>query len=140
MRSVKRFGIIASIIFVFLSGLAITQADAQTRRGRVVRPVIVRPIIYRDPFWFYRYDPFYSDFYYRARYETPREKYEREKFKRESKVDKELREYNKEKEKAMRDGVVTAKENEKVIKKRRDYEKAVSELESFRRSFSDYRS
>ncbi len=138
MRSVKRFGIIASIIFVFLTGLAVTSAEAQTRRGR--RVVIVRPIIYRDPFWFNRYDPFYNDFYYRARYESPREKYEREKYKRESKVDEELRELNKEKEKAMRDGVITAKENEEIMEERREYEKAVADLESFRRSYSDYRS
>ena len=138
MRSVKRFGIIASIIFVFLTGLAVTSADAQTRR--VYRRVIVRPIIYRDPFWFDRYDPFYSDFYYRARYESPREKYEREKYRRESKVDEELRELNKEREKAMRDGVITAKESEKIIEERREYEKARADLQSFRSSFTPYRS
>ncbi len=138
MRSVKRLGIIASIIFVFFTGLAIVPADAQTRR-RVVRPIIVRTLGYRDPFWFSRYDPWYDPFY-RARYESPRQRYEREKYKRESKVDEELRELNKEKQKAMRDGVVTAKESEKIMKERRDYEKALADLESFRRSFSDYRS
>jgi hypothetical protein len=95
MRNVKRFGIIASIIFVFLSGLAVMPAEAQNRK-RVVRPIIVRPIIYRDPFWFNRwYDPWYDPLY-RAWYETPRQKYEREKYRRESKVDKKLRELNKE--------------------------------------------
>jgi hypothetical protein len=138
MRNVKRFGIIASIIFVFLSGLAVMPAEAQNRK-RVVRPIIVRPIIYRDPFWFNRwYDPWYDPLY-RAWYETPRQKYEREKYRRESKVDKKLRELNKEQENAMRDGVITAKESEKIMKKRRDYEKALADLDSFRRSFSEYR-
>jgi hypothetical protein len=137
MRFIKRSAIIASIIFVFASGLAVTSAEAQTRT-RIVRPIIVRPIIYRDPFWFNRYDPWYDPFY-RARYESPRQRYEREKYKRESKVDKELRELNKEQEKAMRDGVITAKESEKIMKKRRDYHKALADLNSFRRSFSGYR-
>lgn len=136
MSSVKRLGIIASIIFVFLSGLAIVPAEAQNRK-RVVRPIIVRQIVYRDPFWFNRYDPWYA--MPRIQYRSARQKYEDEKYKRESKVDKKLRELNKEREKAMRDGVITSKENEKIIKKTRDYEKALSELESFRRSFSDYR-
>ena len=56
------------------------------------------------------------------------------------KVDEELRELNKEQEKAMRDGVITAKESEKIMEERREYEKARADLESFRRSFSDYRS
>ena len=135
MSRVKRFGIIVSIIFVFLSGLAIVPVEAQTRR----RVIVVRPIVYRHPFWFHRYDPWYDPFY-RTRYESPREKYEREKYRRESKVDEELRELNKEQEKAMRDGVITAKESEKIMEERREYEKARADLESFRRSFSDYRS
>ena len=139
MRSVKRLGIISSIIFVFLSGLAVTSAEAQYRR-RVIRPVIVRPLVYRDPFWFNGwYDPFYDPFY-GVRYESPREKYEREKYRRESKVDEELRELNKEREKAMRDGVITAKESEKIMEERREYEKARADLQSFRSSFTPYRS
>lgn len=135
MNRVKHFGIIASIILVFLSGLAVMPAEAQRRQ----RVVIVRPVVYRDPFWFNRYDPWYDPFY-RVRYESPRERYEREKYRRESKVDEELRELNKEQEKAMRDRVITAKESEKIMEERREYEKAVADLESFRRSFSEYRS
>ncbi len=138
MINVKRFGIIASILFLFISGLAVMPAEAQNRK-RVVRPIIVRPIIYRDPFWFNRYDPWHSPFY-RVRSASPREKYEREKYKRESKVDKKLRELKNERAKAMRDGVITAKEHEKILKKQRDYDKALADLDSFRRSFSDYRS
>ena len=139
MRSIKRLGIIVSVIFVFLAGMAVTPSEAQYRR-RIVRPIIVRPMIYRDPFWHSRwYDPWYDTFF-RARYESPREMFEREKYRRESKVDEELRELNKAKEKAMRDGVITAKESEKIIEERREYQKALADLESFRRSFTGYRS
>jgi hypothetical protein len=139
MRYVKHLGIIASVIFVFLSGFATMPAEAQYR-GRVIRRVVVRPLVYRDPFWYNSwYGPYYDPFYM-TRYESPREMYEREKYKRESKVDEELRELNKAKEKAMRDGVVTAKESEKIMEERREYEKARADLESFRRSYSEYRS
>jgi hypothetical protein len=134
MKSVKRFGIIASIIFLFLTGLAVMPAEAQDRK----RVIIVRPIVYRDPFWFHRYDPWYDPFYRARRYESPRQMYEREKYKRESKVDEELRELNKEREKAMRDRVITAKEQKNIDEEMREYRKAVADLESFNRSFSNY--
>ena len=124
MSYIKRLGII-SAVFIFLFGIAAMNAAAQTRRVvRVYRPVYVHRHWGYDPFWNWNYDPYMYDPYLSMQ----REKYYKEKAVRDA-----GRKLEKDRAKYQSDGVLTAKEQEKLMKKRRDYEKAVAKLNKFNR-------
>ena len=125
MKYSKRLGIITAV-FVFILGIMAMNASAQTRRViRVYRPIHVHHYWGYDPFWRsswydpYMYDPYLS---------VQREKYYKEKAVRDA-----SRKLAKDTAKYQADGVLTAKEQEKLMKKRRDYEKAVAKLNKFNR-------
>jgi len=125
MRYTKRFGILTAI-FIFILGIMAMNASAQTRRVvRVYRPAYVHHYWGYDPFWGSGwYDPYMYDPYLRAQ----RDKYYKEKAVRDA-----SRKLAKDSAKYRADGVLTAKEQEKLMKKHRDYEKAVANLNKFNR-------
>lgn len=132
MRSTKKLAIVFSVIFLFLTGLVVT-SEAQTRGGRVIyrRPVIVRS--YYNPWysgWYGGgfYDPWYDPYLYDPYLRTQRERWYKEKDVKDAA--KKLREDN---EKYRKDGVLTAKEQEKLQKRRLDYAKKVEKLNKFNR-------
>ena len=125
MRYIKRLGLISFALFLLLSGMVVS-AEAQNR-GRVVRrPIIVRHYGWRNPFWYSRgwmwNDPYYYDPYLREQ----RDRYYKEKAVKDAskKLDKDQAKY-------ASDGVVTAKEREKLDKRQRDYSKAMDKLNKF---------
>ena len=125
MRYSKRLGIITAV-FVFIFGIMAMNASAQTRRVvRVYRPIHVHHYWGYDPFWGSSWnDPYMYDPYLRIQ----REKYYKEKAVRDA-----SRKLAKDSAKYQADGVLTAKEQEKLMKKRRDYQKAVAKLNEFNR-------
>jgi hypothetical protein len=128
MRSTtKLFGFIFSLFLIV--GAFVIHGSAQTRGFRVVRrPVIVRNYWGRDPFWHTRgwydpwYDPYFNDPYLYER---------RERYYKEKSVKDASRKLKEDREKYGADGVITAKEQEKLAKRERDYTKAVENLRKF---------
>lgn len=122
MKYRKRFGLLISTI-ILSTGFMVLTASAQTRTVRRVyyRPYVVRHFWGYDPFW---HDPYLYDPYLRAQ----RDKYYKEKAVRDA-----SRKLAKDRAKYQADGVLTAKEQEKLIKRRQDYEKAVAKREKFYR-------
>lgn len=101
----------------------VVSTSAQTRK-RIHRPIIIRQYVY-DPFWYSRYwgyDPYFADPYLRER----REKYYKEKAVRDAN-----RKLRRDREKYAADGVLTAKEQKKLIERRKKYNKAVRKLAEF---------
>jgi hypothetical protein len=125
MRFRRQIGIFISVI-VFLVGIMAINTSAQTRRVvRVYRPVYVHHYWGYDPFWGSGwYDPYFYDPYLRAQ----RDKYYKEKAVRDA-----SRKLAKDSAKYRSDGVITAKEQEELMKRRHDYEKAVASLNKFNR-------
>jgi hypothetical protein len=135
MRSTKKLAIVFSVIFLFLGGLVVT-SEAQTRGGRRViyrRPVVVGS--YWGSPWYGRswygggfYDPFYdpylNDPYLRA---------QRDRWYKEKDVKDAAKKLREDSEKYRKDGVLTAKEQEKLMKRRQDYAKKVEKLNKFNR-------
>ena len=128
MKYTKRFGIIS--VLVFLLGIMAVDAPAQNRRViRVYRPAYERPYWGYDPFWHSGwYDPYLYDPYLREQ----RDKYYKEKTVRDA-----SKKLAKDQAKYRADGVITAKEQEKLMKKRQDYDKAVAKLNKFNRERYD---
>ena len=126
----QEFRMIRTFKAVFLFGIMAVDASAQNRRViRVYRPVFVHHHWGYDPFWNAGfYDPYLYDPYLREQ----RDKYYKEKAVRDA--NKKLA---KDQAKYRADGVITAKEQEKLMKQRHDYEKAVAKLNKFNRERSD---
>ena len=124
MRYIKKLGLIAFSLFLLLGGLVIS-GDAQNRRV-VRRPVFIRHYHYRDPFWASRNwwytDPYWSDPYLRE---------QRERYYKEKAVKDANKKLSKDKAKYAEDGVLTAKEREKLEKRNRDYNKAIRKLNEY---------
>lgn len=134
MRYTKRFAIILSTVFIFLSGLAIS-AEAQSNSSmKVRRPIIIRNYWVHNPWysrwgWYDRWnDPYFYDPYLRVQ----RERYYKEKDVREARKD--LRE---DQEKYAKDGVITAKEREKLMKRERKLSERIAKLNEFRSEHGD---
>ena len=131
MRYIKRFSVLISTLVLMLSAMVV-DTTAQ-RRGRVVirRPVIVRSHLWRDPFWSSRslwYDPFYDPYSYDPYLREQRDRYYKEKAVKDA-----SKKLTKDKAKYASDGVLTDKEREKLVKRNRDYNKAIQKLDDFNR-------
>ena len=136
MRSTKKLAIVFSVILLFLTGLALT-SEAQTKRGGR-RVVYVRPVVvgsYWNNPWYDRgwygggfYDPFYDPYCY-----DPYLRAQRERWYKEKDVKDAANRLRKDAEKYRKDGVITAKEQEKLQKRRLDYAKKVEKLNKFNR-------
>ena len=102
---------------MLLFGATVTNVSAQSRRV-VIRPVIVRPY---NPFWGFGYwhNSYWNDPYY---WERRQRYYDRKSV---SDAEKKLR---KDREKYNADGYLTPKEQEKLAKDQRNYEKALERL------------
>lgn len=136
MKYLERIGIILTVIAVLIAATA-TAAFAQRRGGRVIsyRTVVYRPVVvspYRHYYYSsgffghpYYYDPYYYDPYVRER---------RERYNRENAVRKARRKIAKDRERFLADGILTAKEREKMEKNQRKYAKAVTKLNRFNRN------
>ena len=125
----RRLGAFLSVL-IFILGVMAVSASAQSRTRRIHhRPVIIRHYWGFDPFWrsSWYYDPYMYDPFLREQ----RDRYYKEKAVRDArkKLDKDRAKYES-------DGVLTAKEAEKLMKRRHDYEKAVSKLNEFNRDRS----
>jgi len=121
MRYTKRFVLIISALILLLGTMAVT-ASSQSRARRIYRPVFVRHYWGYDPFRSWGYDPYLYDPYLREQ----RDRYYKEKAVRDA--NKKL---TKDRDKYRADGVITAKEQENLAKRRHDYEKAVTKLNKF---------
>ena len=128
MRYLKRTTAIISLVAsLFAIGSVSTQA--QVRTTRVI--VIQRPFFHTG-FWrpYGFYDPFYDPYFYDPYLRAQREKYylrQDVKNKREH-LAKVQRKYRK-------DGYLSPKEQEKLMKDRLKYEKAVAKLNNFNRNY-----
>jgi hypothetical protein len=127
MRNAKRF-VVLLFAFLMVSTLYVASTPAQTRKV-VRKPVIVRHYVWRDPFWYSRNwwwnnDPYFYDPYLRLR----RERYELEKD-----VAEERKDLREDREKYLRDGVIDAKEQEKLFKQQQKVDKAIAKLNNFNR-------
>ena len=61
MRYLKKIGLFASAIILFVSAMAV---NAEAQRG-FHRPIIVRSHVFLgDPFWGWGYNPYWNDPYY----------------------------------------------------------------------------
>lgn len=141
MKLFKRTAL-SVLAIAFLITTAHIATSAQRRSMRIVnttsRPVVVRRIYYRryyDPFWRgtlwdpyypYYYDPYFYDPYLRAQ----RDKYYHEKAVRDAK-----RKLAKHREKFSADGYLTEKEQKKLAKDQKKYNKAVISLNKFYRTY-----
>jgi hypothetical protein len=129
MKYTRKAWVLLFAIFLILSSLVVT-VSAQNRRS-VRRPVIIRHYGWHDP-WFSRNwwwnDPYWSDPYLRE---------QREAYYKNKAVKDANKKLNKDKEKFRADGVITAKEQEKLDKRARDYSKAVEKLDKFNRDSSE---
>ena len=125
MRYTTKIGVLFFAIFLF-AGIMAENTFGQ-RRGYVRRPIIVRHYGY-DPFWqpygWWGNDPYFND---------PYLYHQREKYYKEKAVKDARRKLSEDREKYGSDGVITAKEQEKLDKRARDYNKAVNKLDDFRR-------
>jgi hypothetical protein len=128
MKYLRRFGLFLSAIILFTGAFA-TTSSAQ-RRVVVVRPVIRSGFFYDRPYWGYGYyDPFYNPYYY-----DPYLQYQREKYYDQKSVNDANKKLSKDRAKFNSDGVMTAKEQEKLMKDREKYSKAVRRLNELNRS------
>ena len=120
---------IFSLVLTFLLGVYVASAEAQRRVYVVRRPVVVRHY-WGDPFWGSRYgwynDPFYDPYFYDPYLRLQREKYYKEKAVKDA-----SKKLQKDRQKYAADGVIDAKEQEKLYKRQRDYAKAVEKLNKF---------
>ena len=106
-------------------------AQAQTRRVIVRRPVVVRSYVYRNPYWYSRYYvPFYSSFY-----QSPYERYQEERYYRERSLAGNRRELQEHLRKYRADGVITAKEQRELDDDYKDVAKSQQSLRSFHRNY-----
>lgn len=117
---------------VMLTGWSAISAEAQTRRGRVIRrPVIVRQYYY-NPYWYRNYwgygyyDPYFYDPYLNLR---------QQKYYLENELRGNRRELQKHLEKYNADGVITAKERAELADDYRDIERAQRRLNEFNRRY-----
>ena len=124
MRYTKRIGLFVSALLLML-GTFVVSSSAQIRGRVIYRPVIVHRHWGFDPFWRSSvwYDPYWSD---------PYVAHEREKYYREEAVKDARKDLAKHREKYSADGVITAKEQEKLDKEARKYSKAMQKLNEFR--------
>lgn len=116
MRYLKKIGLFASAIILFVSAMAV---NAEAQRG-FHRPIIVRSHVFLgDPFWGWGYNPYWNDPYYweqRQRYDDQRS------------VRDAANKLSKDQQKYDADGYLTPKEQEKLAKDRRNYDRAVERL------------
>lgn len=123
MRYTKRFALLVFSL-IFLMGVYVSTASAQRRVYR--RPLIIRtydPWFYSNRYWWDN-DPYFYDPYLREQ----REKHYKQKDVKDARA-----KLNKNREKYYSDGVLTAKEEENLAKRQRDYEKKVASLDKFNR-------
>ncbi len=117
MRYAKRMILIFSAIMLLFGAMA-ASVSAQSRRV-IVRPVVVRSY---DPFWGgfgYWHDPYWSDPYYMEQ----RQRY----YDRQSVRDAQKK-LSKDQSKYRSDGYLDPKEQEKLTKDQRNYQKALERL------------
>jgi hypothetical protein len=129
MRSNKVIAILFSA-FVFVMSFALSSTEVQAQRVvRVYRP-IVRPYYHswgwRDPFWrsSWLYDPYMYDPYLRE---------QRDRYYLQKDVKDAQKKIAKDREKYMKDGVIDAKEQEKLLSAERKYNERLAKLEKFNR-------
>jgi hypothetical protein len=140
MKLLRRI-VLSGLAVTFLTGMMVVAASAQTR-VRLIRstsqPTIVRRVYYRpyyyDPFWrgtlwdpygFWN-NPYYYDPYLAER----RTRYYKEKAVRDAR-----RNFAKDREKYSSDGYITPKEQERLAKAQRKYDKAVESLNKYNRNY-----
>ncbi|HEV7646212.1 MAG TPA: hypothetical protein VGO50_19920 [Pyrinomonadaceae bacterium] len=121
MRYLKRSAIVLSLLLVLFGATAVT-AEAQRRGYR--RPVI---IVNQNPFWHgWGYNPYYYDPYYRERQQRDY---------LENRVDGNLNELEKHKQKYYADGVLTDKERRELADDEKDYNNSVRQLDRYHRRY-----
>ena len=128
MKYIRKYGIIAAALLIFMGAAAIN-TNAQVRIYR--RPLIVRSHGFYDPFWRGTMwgSPFYGDTYWNDPYYWEmRERYYKEKDVRDA-----ARNLEKDRAKYAKDGVIDAREQEKLLKARRKYDEKVASLQKYRR-------
>jgi hypothetical protein len=129
MKYVKRIVLTFSAILLFLGAFSVS-ASAQQRVVVVRRPVVVyRP--YYDPFWSSRYygsfyDPFYDPYMYDPFLRVQRDRYYKKKD-----VSDARRKLAQDREKYMRDRVISAEEQEKLDKRVKKLNEAIAKLNKF---------
>jgi hypothetical protein len=127
MKYTKRLAIF-TLSLTFLLGIYVATASAQGRVRVIRRPVIVRSHWGYDPFrssrWWWNNDPYMYDPYLREQ----RDRYYKEKDAKDA-----ARHLREDREKYGSDGVLTAKEQEKLAKRERTYAKAIESLNKFNR-------
>lgn len=129
MRYTKRIAILL-LSLVFVAGVYVSSASAQVRGYR--RAYVVRPYYWNDPFWRgsrWGYDPFWSDPYWT----DPYYREQRDRYYKEKDVKDAARKLSKDREKYGSDGYLDPKEQEKLAKRVRDYNKAREKLAKFNR-------
>jgi hypothetical protein len=134
MRSIKKIAAISFLGAIFMLGLVVSDASAQTRRVyRVYRPVVVRPYYsgfgwgWNRPFWgmnSWWYDPYEYDPYLRE---------QRDRYYKEKDVKDAQRKIEKNRAKYLKDGVIDAREQEKLQGDYRKYQEKVAKLQKFNR-------
>jgi hypothetical protein len=124
MRITKAL-LLTALSLVFVAGVYVSDAPAQ-RRVYYTRPFVTRPYLWARPAWSSAYwgwnDPYSYDPYYRE---------QRERYYKQKDVKDSAKKLRKDREKYVSDGVLTAKEEEKLAKRQRDYNKAVQKLNEF---------
>lgn len=125
MRYLTRSLLIFSAFILFWSAFA-TTAQAQKGKHKVI--YIYRPY-YVDPFWRGTlWDPYWYRGYYNPYRQERRERYEREDNVRDAR-----RHLDEDRAKYRADGVITAKEAEKIAKREQTLAKAIRKLDEFNR-------
>jgi hypothetical protein len=126
MKYTKRLGIIISAL-ILLMGVMVVSGSAQTRRS-------VRRVYYYRPFishHYWGYDPYWSSWGYDPYFYDPYLREQRDRYYKEKSVRDARKKLEKDRTKYQADGVITAKEAERLMKRRQDYEKAVAKLAKF---------
>jgi hypothetical protein len=128
MGNLKRsIALISLVAAIFAAG--VVTVDAQYRGRRVI--VVHRPVWHRG---FYRpygfYDPFYDPYFY-----DPYLRAQREKYYLQQEVKDKRKDLAKHQEKYRSDGYISPKEQEKLMKDRQKYAKAVAKLNKYNRDY-----
>ena len=140
MKYIRRF-LLSLFALLILSTAYVESASAQTRRVVYVRrPVVVRNYVYRNPYWYSR--SWYSPYWYGRNWMWDSDPYfydpylreQRERYYREKDVRDRRKDLSKDREKYLRDGVITFQEREKLDKQARKLAKAIAKLNDLNRN------